>query len=289
MAVLSRFPVISAQVRTFQTFLWKDMPNNLFPSGYDSEDAMEIFRLSSKNHWDVPVQVNGNTVHLLTSHPTPPVFDGTEDRNGRRNHDEIRFWSDYVTTGQDSYIYDDNGVYGGLGVNMQFVIMGDQNADPYDGDSTDNAIWQLLGNANINAQFEPVSLGATEESDDATDTASWGLRADYLLPSVFETEIEQGGVFWPISTDMLYRLVKNDGSSDHRLVWLDLWTNATGLPGDLNGDGDIDRDDIAIIRSHLNQSADECPDCDIDGNGVVTILDARKLVKMCTCPRCLCE
>lgn len=286
MAVLSKFPVISDQVRTFQNFLWKDMPDNLLPTGYYSEDAREVFRLSSKSHWDVPVQVNGETVHLLASHPTPPVFDGAEDRNGRRNHDEIRFWGDYVTPGQDSYISDDNGVFGGLGADTRFVIMGDQNADPYDGDSTDNAIWQLLGNANISAAFEPVSSGAIEESDDATDTASWGLRADYVLPSVFETEIEQGGVFWPVATDILYRLVKNDGSSDHRLVWLDLWVK---LPGDLDGDGDIDRYDIAIIRLHLNQSAAECPDCDIDGDGVITILDARKLVTMCTCPRCLCE
>ena len=31
----------------------------------------------------------GNFTYLC-SHPTPPVFDGPEDRNGRRNHDEIR-------------------------------------------------------------------------------------------------------------------------------------------------------------------------------------------------------
>ena len=35
-------------------------------------------------------------VHFLVSHPTPPTFDGAEDRNGTRNHDEIRFWADYI-------------------------------------------------------------------------------------------------------------------------------------------------------------------------------------------------
>ena len=40
------------------------------------------------------------TVHVLASHPTPPTFDGAEDRNGRRNHDEIRFWADYVSPGR---------------------------------------------------------------------------------------------------------------------------------------------------------------------------------------------
>ena len=55
-----------------------------------------MFRLSSKSHWDVPIRIGRETVHFLVSHPTPPVFDGPEDRNGTRNHDEIRFWADYV-------------------------------------------------------------------------------------------------------------------------------------------------------------------------------------------------
>jgi Choice-of-anchor I domain len=59
--------------------------------------------------------------------------------------------------------------------------------------------------------------------------------------------------------------------------------------GDLGGDGDVDRDDVNIIKAHLGEPASVCPECDIDGDGVITILDARKLVKMCTCPRCLCE
>ena len=95
-----------------------------------------MFRLSSKSHWDVPVEVGGRTVHVLASHPTPPTFDGAEDRNGRRNHDEIRFWADYVRPGAGSgYIYDDAGGTGGLKPGSSFVILGDQNADPLDGDS----------------------------------------------------------------------------------------------------------------------------------------------------------
>ena len=49
-----------------------------------------------------PIDVGrGRDVHFLVSHPTPPVFDGPEDRNGRRNFDEIRFWADYITPGRD--------------------------------------------------------------------------------------------------------------------------------------------------------------------------------------------
>ena len=71
-----------------------------------------------------------------------PVFDSAEDKNGTRNHDEIRFWSDYVSPSTAGYIVDDAGQRGGLRKNEFFVIAGDLNADPVDGDSTNEAINQ---------------------------------------------------------------------------------------------------------------------------------------------------
>ena len=159
MLLLSKYPIVEDQVRTFQKFLWKDMPGALLPDDpataaagdFYSAQELEAFRLSSKSHWDIPVLIDGEIVHVLAAHPTPPTFDGAEDRNGLRNHDEIRFWSDYVTPGEGGYIYDDAGQYGGLGSGQRFVIMGDQNADPFDGDSAANAIQQLLGNPQIDS------------------------------------------------------------------------------------------------------------------------------------------
>src|SRR5829696_9992328 len=135
MVVYSRYPIAYEQVRTFQLFKWKDMPGNLIPTPFYSPDEVDILRLSSKSHWDVPIRTpDGRDVHFLVSHPTPPVFDGPEDRNGRRNFDEIRFWADYITPGPTSrYIYDDAGRRGGLGGGRSFVIAGDQNSDPLDG------------------------------------------------------------------------------------------------------------------------------------------------------------
>jgi hypothetical protein len=250
MAVYSQYPIQTPLVRTFQHFLWKDMPgallpddpSTLAPADWYSPDELDVFRLSSKSHWDLPILVNGRIVHLLASHPTPPVFDGPEDRNGTRNFDEIRFWADYVTSGATSqYIYDDEGGRGGLSPGASFVIVGDQNSDPLDGDSIEGAAQQLIEHPRVNVSSTPDSEGAVEQSalqgganlshqsDPRFDTADFAdgapgnLRADYVLPSK-SLRIADSGVFWPLSTDPLFRLVGTFPfpSSDHRMVWVDV-------------------------------------------------------------------
>ena len=250
MAVLSRYPIDTDEVRTFQHFRWADMPGALlpddpatpWPADWFSDEELQDVRLSSKSHWDLPIQVGRKTVHFLVSHPTPPVFDGPEDRNGRRNHDEIRFWADYVSPGKrGGYIYDDSGEYGGLRPRFPFVIAGDQNSDPLDGDSVPGAIQQLIEHQRVVDPL-PTSGGAVEasalqggindvhRSDSRYDTADFNdvpgpgnLRADYVLPSKQLRPVD-AGVFWPVLADPLSRLtgVFPFPSSDHRLVWVDV-------------------------------------------------------------------
>ncbi len=253
MAVYSQYPIDVEAIRTFQLFRWKDMPGALLPDNpstpepadFYSAGELEVFRLSSKSHWDLPLQVGRSTVHFLVSHPTPPVFDGVEDRNGRRNSDEIRLWADYVTPAASGYIYDDDGAYGGLPFGAQFVVAGDQNSDPRDGDSLPEAIDQLLDDPRVNDSDTPRSLGAvqaaiqqgganrTHRTPPLFDTADFSepepgnLRVDYLLPSR-PIRILSSAVFWPVSISPLYRLIYDPSfpfgvaSSDHRLVWADL-------------------------------------------------------------------
>src|SRR5690606_32022386 len=151
MVVYSKYPIVDDAVRTFQHFLWKDMPGNLMPTEFYSAEEQDVLRLSSKSHWDLPVSIGKRTVHFLVSHPTPPTFDGAEDRNGRRNNDEIRFWADYIgSPARSAYIYDDDGGTGGLKPGELFVIAGDQNSDPHDGDSVEGSIEALLNHPRVN-------------------------------------------------------------------------------------------------------------------------------------------
>jgi 3-phytase/alkaline phosphatase D len=183
--VFSMYPIMEESIRTFQTFKWVDMPDALLPvnpdgSSYYSTEALDVFRLSSKNHADVPINAQNKTIHFLVSHPTPPVFDGEEDRNGRRNYDEIRFWKDYVNGA--SYMYDDDGVMGGLSADSLFVVAGDLNSDPFDGDSVPGAAQLLLEDPLIDTSLTPSSNGgiAAAESQ-AGDNLNHQARATQLL------------------------------------------------------------------------------------------------------------
>jgi len=222
MAILvdERLTVLEDDVRTFRLMPWNYMPAPFAPSDPDTaeawydEDEWAKFRLSSKSHWDVPVRLpNGAVVHMLCSHPTPPAFDGKEERNKRRNHDELRFWGDYLS--QRGYIVDDNDNLGGLPRGEHFVILGDLNADPKDPAWDRNAILdQILLHPRVGEDPEPMS---TVEIDglDPTDTATWGKRADYVLPSK-RLELMRTGI-WRPNPENATRF-----PSDHFPVWAEI-------------------------------------------------------------------
>ena len=239
MLVLSKYPIDAAAVRRFRLLRWSTMPGAREPKLPDGRafypaDVWSQLRLSSKSHWDVPIDTPLGRVHLLAAHPTPPVFDGIERRNAARNHDEIRLWAEYLSPGNQRWLCDDDGACGGLAPDARFVIAGDYNADPADGGSLPGAIHQLLEHPRVLRHATPRSDGAkvaaaeqaanaSHQSDPAHDTAAFGARngnyrVDYVLPSV-GLAVQASGVFWPqpgeTGADWLQ-------ASDHRMVWVDL-------------------------------------------------------------------
>lgn len=238
MLVLSRHPIDAQAVRTFQHLLWSAMPAARQPRdpatgrAWYAEPIWQQLRLSSKSHWDVPIDTPLGRVHLLAAHPTPPVFDGPEDRNGARNFDEIRLWAEYLSDPAAPWLCDDAGRCGGLAPDARFVIAGDLNADPDDGDGVPGAMAQLLQHPRVDGGVVPRSDGAAGQAaarglprrgDVSSHTGDFGpsggtLRLDYVLPSR-GFHVRDAGVFWPAGDTADAAIAK---ASDHRLVWIDL-------------------------------------------------------------------
>lgn len=243
MLVLSRYPIDPAQVRTFQRLKWSAMPDASQPVDprarrmFHPEAIWRELRLSSKSHWDVPVRTPQGVLHFLVSHPTPPVFDGPEDRNGARNGDELRLWREYLDNdpADAAWLCDDGGRCGGLPAGERFVIAGDLNNDPFDGDGRHAAILELIEHPRTLRHAAPRSAGAeaaakrsgganaNHRGDPAEDTGDFGpkignLRLDYVLPSV-GLHLVGSGVFWP-STDSADAAFSE--ASDHHAVWIDV-------------------------------------------------------------------
>ncbi len=227
MALLSRLPIIDDDARDFTSFLWRDLPDALLPgAGLEPELAAKL-RLSSMGHWDVPLRLpSGEALHVFAFLATPPVFDGPEDLNGRRNHDEAAFWLRYI-----------EGALPLAPPSAPFVVLGDANLDPIDGEGRPEALRALLSHPALQDP-RPVSAGAvaaataqggpnsTQSGDPALDTVDWpetsdlgNRRVDYVLPSS-GLLVRGAGVVWPAPGAPLAEAAT--AASRHRLVWVDI-------------------------------------------------------------------
>jgi len=246
MLVLSKHPIDVAAARSFRLLRWSTLPGALEPKDPETGEAWyppqiwSQLRLSSKSHWDLPVDTPLGRLHLLAAHPTPPVFDGPERRNAARNHDEIRLWAEYLSPSDKPWLCDDQGRCGGRPETERFVIVGDYNADPADGSSLPGTIHQLLEPPRVLRHATPRSEGAVIDAGEsaangnhrsapAHDTANFGprngnFRVDYVLPSVGLTVVDSG-VFWPPPGEPGHEWLE---ATDHRMVWVDL-ANPEGL------------------------------------------------------------
>ncbi len=225
MAILSKFPINRPNVRDFSAMLWRDLPGATLPTNngrpFPSELAQSQQRLSSVGHWDVPILLpDGTNLHVLAFHATPPVFDGPEDRNGLRNHDEIALWLAYLD--------------GALGPPPEppFVIIGDANQDPYHSDGRKGAIRALLADPRI-IDPKPISAGAAAMGHENA-SVYWPpplpgpMRVDYVLPSTEGWVLRNSQTLW-LDPEYDPEIAKRvDQASRHRLVWVEMELSAIG-------------------------------------------------------------
>lgn len=108
-------------------------------------------------------------------------------------------------------------------------------------------------------------FGGNPENGTAGDLAPEGLTFIPALDS-------------PTGEPML--AVANEVSGTTTLFAIDTSNLPEPMPGDLNNDGSVDRMDLQVLRLYLRQSASVFPECDLDGDGRITIGDARKLAVM---------
>lgn len=215
MAILSRLPIDIDNVQDLSGLLWVDAPEPLLPEvggePFPSAPAQAAQRLSTTGHWIVPINTTDGPFHLMTFHASPPVFDGPEDRNGKRNHDEVRLWQHLL----------DGTV--GTPPPGAFVIAGDANLDPRDGSGLHSGIIDLLQDQRLSDLSPRGHFG--------TDTVDWrdpvpgDLRVSYVLPSTHWSALDSG-VLWPSPDDPFADTVAT--ASRHRLVWADLTLDPAG-------------------------------------------------------------
>jgi hypothetical protein len=215
LAVLSRLPIETEDITDFSALLWRDLPQARLPVDfYDAED-LDALRLSSTSHWDVPIMWGQTPIHMMAFYATTPVFDGEEDRNGLRNADEIALWRYYL-----------DGQLEAPAPDAPFIVIGDANLDPHDGDGRIEEMQSFLADPRLQDP-QPHSIHAqslaneTHTGDAALDTADWGdpvpgnLRVDYVLPSA-DLKVIDAGVSWSSASN-------SDGALfRHGLVWVDV-------------------------------------------------------------------
>lgn len=222
LAVLSRFPLVTRDLRNFTPLLWAQLPGTKLYSGV-TEQQRARHRLSSTAHFELPVTLpDGSNLRLLTYQAGPPVFGHHADRNLHRNHDETVFWK-RLLDGDLPY----------TPPKQPFVLIGGSNLDPNDGDGLHMAMRSVLAHPALQDP-RPASLGAAAQANPdhvgpaELDTVEWtqsqgNLRVSYILPST-DLTVPQAGTFWPPpNTDMAKRLAAT--GTAHKPVWVDILLN----------------------------------------------------------------
>ena len=203
MAVLSRLPIDAGAARSFaRAALGRRCPGRELPRRPDGSpfpDAARRRRCGCRRGRTGTCRCCCRTAGGCTcspSNPTPPLFDGAEGFNRRRNRDEVRFWSVYL---DGAALPRRPGRTAGP-PDGPLVVLGNLNLDPLDGAGErggDGARCSRIRGCRTRGRRAPAArrrratgVNGGHDGDPALDTADWrddggpgNLRVDYVLPS----------------------------------------------------------------------------------------------------------
>jgi hypothetical protein len=183
MAILSRYPLRLVSDRS--AVLWKDVADSAIAP---DDPGHDLQRLATGGFWAVAAETPAGTLALLTVAATPPVFDGPEDRNGRRNRDEALFWVHRLDAADP--------------LPGPVVLLGNMNLDPVNGEGLHAAIRRVLDDPHLQ---DPLPDRPTVAWD-----STGPMRVSYVLPDA-GLRVAAAGVTPPAAD-----------AGPHGLVWVDL-------------------------------------------------------------------
>ncbi|MGR8930975.1 MAG: hypothetical protein ACU836_10060 [Gammaproteobacteria bacterium] len=106
------------------------------------------------------------------------------------------------------------------------------------------------------------------------------LTADAIGPDLYEVE------FPSLTGSKGWRAIRAQ-VEDSSGIFDEVTQGVSVVVGDVDGDGDVDQADVNLVLGLRGSQATEAnDDYDVDDDGQITVLDARKLIALCTRPRC---
>jgi predicted extracellular nuclease len=169
-----------------------------------------------------------------------------------------------------------------------FLIIGDLNAyakeDPI-AVIQDAGYVDLIGRFNGEDAYSYVfdgqagyldhGLASSSLSAQATGAVEWHINADEPIALDYNTDYQSAGQVVSLYSSEPYR------SSDHDPLVVGL-----KLVQDLDGDGDVDSDDLAIVTAARNTVPSANDQRDVNRDGLINANDVRALTLQCTRARC---
>lgn len=228
MIVFSKHPIDEENVRTFQDFLWRDLPGASIPQGYAPLEQ-SILRLQESSLWDVPIEVPGESDHVHVVATALAAEEPTQTQAARAE-DIRRVIADYVD-GSSWYLSDDDGQAGGLRADDRAVVAGAPTLSA--GEDSDEPRSLLDSPRLQDPQPGPVTEepitdrpGDPEQTHETATRFMPGerdRRSSLVLPGT-GFSVSGSGVFWPGEGEYGHAVVDPEStfSLDDRLVWADL-------------------------------------------------------------------